>query len=502
MRYALLVFIALTIAEGGLWSPSLWPWRRALSLALALPLALVSGSLVGLYPTAWTGALAFLTMYRLINLLRVSHDQTEPRRLWNASRSAWCWLPGIQIVLAAGGLLQARWQLPGQIYLYGLGIVQLAAALLLVWATRRNLIKTLPPAQLNPLTTKELPTVSVLIPARNETEDLIACLDALVASTYPKLEILVLDDCSQERRTPEIIRGYAHDGVRFIAGSVPGTSWLAKNYAYQQLAEAANGDLLLFCGVDTRFAPEAIQRLVLTLRTKNKQMLSILPRNDVPSSKAWDVLLCQPGRYAWELALPRRWWQRPPVLSTAWLISRQQLAAAGGLKAVKRSVIPERYFAAYTARHHDGYSFLQATEQLNIQSAKSLAEQRATAVRTRYPALHQRLELAAFVSLAELLILLLPFGLAIAAVLLQLWGLLVIALLTVGLLLYFYIKIVSVTYRRFIPAALWQLPLAAVYDLGLLNYSMWQYEFNEVLWKGRNVCIPVLQAIPRLPKVN
>ena len=51
---------------------------------------------------------------------------------------------------------------------------------------------------------KDLPSISVLIPARNETEELHACLDALVASDYPKLEILVLDDCSQERQPQKL----------------------------------------------------------------------------------------------------------------------------------------------------------------------------------------------------------------------------------------------------------------------------------------------------------
>jgi hypothetical protein len=31
---------------------------------------------------------------------------------------------------------------------------------------------------------------------------------------------------------------------------------------------------------------------------------------------------------------------------------------------------------------------------------------------------------------------------------------------------------------------------------------MWQYEFHEVLWKGRNVCLPVMRIIPNLPKLH
>ncbi len=81
---------------------------------------------------------------------------------------------------------------------------------------------------------RDLPTVSVLIPARNETVNLEECLSSLLLSDYPKLEIIVLDDCSVSKHTSDIIKNYAHAGVRFLAGNVPSNDWLAKNYAYQQ----------------------------------------------------------------------------------------------------------------------------------------------------------------------------------------------------------------------------------------------------------------------------
>jgi hypothetical protein len=60
---------------------------------------------------------------------------------------------------------------------------------------------------------------------------------------------------------------------------------------------------------------------------------------------------------------------------------------------------------------------------------------------------------------------------------------------------------VTLTYRHRFLGSIWLLPVAAVYDVWLLNYSMWQYEFNEVIWKGRNVCIPVMHTVPSLPKM-
>ncbi len=71
----------------------------------------------------------------------------------------------------------------------------------------------------------ELPSVTLAIPARNETHAIRETLTEAVASEYSRLEILVIDDCSQDR-TPQIIRDFAHDGIRFIQGTELNENWL------------------------------------------------------------------------------------------------------------------------------------------------------------------------------------------------------------------------------------------------------------------------------------
>ena len=93
----------------------------------------------------------------------------------------------------------------------------------------------------------------------------------------------MLDDCSQDRRTPEIIRSFAQHGVTFIKGTDAGDDWLAKNHAYQQLADKVNAEFTLFCGVDARFEPGSLRKMVESLIQKNKTMISIIPKNEVPS---------------------------------------------------------------------------------------------------------------------------------------------------------------------------------------------------------------------------
>ena len=140
--------------------------------------------------------------------------------------------------------------------------------------------------------------------------------------------------------------------------------WLAKNYAYKQLVDESSGELIVFCGVDTRFEPSTIRTLVELSLQKNKNMISLIPVNKLDKRFSTWNLLVQPSRYAWELALPRRFIKRPPVLSTCWMIRKDLLLSSGGFEAVANSISPESYFARQSIRANDGYSFMQTNSNL------------------------------------------------------------------------------------------------------------------------------------------
>lgn len=469
--------------------------RKALAALIILTLSVLSGLLFGDNITVWTTAVLALSLYRMVNLLRVVENRMQPSHLWRVTRLTSFWLIGGQLLILAATAVSNHYMANTPVnWLSLLAVVQLAAASMLWVSTAQNLKSTQLPEKNKILSDKELPSLSVAIPARNETRDLEDCLRSLLTSNYPKLEILVLDDCSQNKRTPGIIRDFAQSGVVFVAGEVPPTQWLAKNYAYKQLVKKANGELLLFCGVDTRFQPDSLRSMVNVMIQEKKQMISFIPKNHAPGGFNIESLLIQPFRYAWELALPRRLANRPPVLSTCWLTTAKALQANGGFQAVSRSISPESYFARSTSTNGNRYSFLQAAN-IDLTSVKSLPEQRSTAVRTRYPQLHRRPELVSLLSLGELTVLVLPLATFVFSIIGKHWVLTAVSAASIFLLADFYARIVNLTYGHFLWRGVWTLPLAALYDIGLLKYSMWQYEFKEVIWKGRNVCVPVMRAI-------
>lgn len=493
MPAVLIVLLAITILEFSVWTRAGWLVRVPLAVLLAASLVGTGSWLFAVHPRVWTGLLAVFCYYRAFNLTRIIKARMHERYLHQATRRT-----GLVLVVCQVATLvlfelatmnhvgdRSRWAV--------LAGLQLLLVLVLFLSTLRHLRTTREPVVAKSYADRDLPTLTVAIPARNETDDLQACLASLVASDYPKLEIVVLDDCSSNQKTPEIIRDFAHDGVRFVSGSEPSDTWLAKNWAYTTLAEEANGQLLLFCGVDTRFVPGALRHLVTTLLEKNKSMLSILPHNE-PTT--WKSMFIQPVRYAWELSLPRRLFQRPPVLSTCWLIKADLLKSSGGFPAVSRSIVPESHFAR-TAAVHDGYSFVRSND---VASVKSYSEQRATAVRTRYPQLHRRPELVALVALAELLAFIAPYALFVAGLLQGWWVACLLSFISLLGVTFIYAAVVQLTFRRFITGSLVLLPFVVLFDIVLLHTSMYSYEYSEVIWKGRNICIPVMHVTPHLPK--
>ncbi len=489
-------FLLITVLELLMFLPVVWRHRFAALLLLSAALPFTTLLMVVQQPGGIALLIALFTLGRFINYLRIGMGRMHAHYLYaSASRTSRVFIVG-QLLLV-GMLTMGINPMPDTTSLTVLAGLQVAVALGIVFLTAVNLYRTRYKRGNTFYADRDLPTVSLLIPARNETYDLEECLRSALASDYPKLEIIVLDDCSHAQ-TSDIIKAFAHDGVRFVRGEEPSDRWLAKNHAYDTLAEEASGELLLFCGVDVRFGPHAIKALVTELLVRDKHMISVLPHR-VSGSIAGAFI--QPMRYWWELSVPRILFNRPAVLSTCWLIRRKTLDKLGNFDAVSHSIIPEGFFARELVKTN-GYSFIRANDTLDVQTKKSYAEQRATALRTRYPQLRRRPENTLLLIGAELVMFIGPYvGLAHALV----NNLQSLALLSAVATLLFtinHIVVVQFTSPANVAVALINFPVEVLTEVVIALMSMLKYEFGTVEWKDRNVCIPVMHVTPRLPRLR
>jgi glycosyltransferase involved in cell wall biosynthesis len=490
MKLALILFLVSILVESCLWLKPTWGIRKYWASLTVFLVSISTGLYFGKQPDVWTGLVLTLSVYRVINLLRLVEGRTKPDFLYKVAVKSSAWLILFQLILIGVRAISKQLKLRAVFWNALLQFIIFISICFLIYSLRRHMAKTLPKETKGHVAARDLPTLSVLIPARNETVDLEECLESLLQNNYPKLEILVLDDCSQNKRTPDIIKQFAHDGAEFVEGGLPPEDWLAKNYAYEQLQSKANGELLLFCGVDVRFSEHTLTSLVEQLIERNKQMISVMPDNQLRRKLNPLSFMLQPLRYAWEMIPPRRMLNRPPVLSSCWLIKSDRLKKLGGFEAVKRSASPESYFAK-SCIAKDGYSFVRSNGKFGLFSQKSWREKIDTAIRTRYPQTHRRPELVAALSLLEVSLFILPLALLVVDICDKLWPEFAISFLSLIGVLYISQEILRLTYQGINLFYSRIAFIAVVLDVALLNYSMWQYEFNEVIWKGRNVCLPL-----------
>ncbi|NNF57864.1 MAG: glycosyltransferase family 2 protein [Rhodothermaceae bacterium] len=106
------------------------------------------------------------------------------------------------------------------------------------------------------------PTLSVLIPARNEEDNLRRLLPSLLTQDYPNVEVIVVDDASEDG-TAAVLSAHADPHLRVLSGEGPPSGWLGKPHACYQAAEAATGEAFLFLDADAELTdPGALRRLV------------------------------------------------------------------------------------------------------------------------------------------------------------------------------------------------------------------------------------------------
>ena len=95
-----------------------------------------------------------------------------------------------------------------------------------------------------------MPLVSVIIPCYNQGHFLGEAIRSTLDQTYPRVEIIVVDDGSDDR-TPEVARSYS--GVRYVRQDNQGVS-AARNAGFT----LSRGEYVVFLDSDDRLRPEAI----------------------------------------------------------------------------------------------------------------------------------------------------------------------------------------------------------------------------------------------------
>ena len=123
------------------------------------------------------------------------------------------------------------------------------------------------------------PLISVLIPARDEEENIHRCINSLLKQSYSNIEVVVLDDDSEDN-TFALAKEISDldSRVSVYKGNKVPSGWLGKNWACHQLSEKANGEFLLFLDSDTKLSANLLSDSMNMHINEDLDLLTLFPK--------------------------------------------------------------------------------------------------------------------------------------------------------------------------------------------------------------------------------
>lgn len=199
------------------------------------------------------------------------------------------------------------------------------------------------------------PLVSVVVPARNEARGIGAAIASLRALEYPHVEVVVVDDQSDDE-TLATARAAAGDDPRItmIAGRPLPEGWVGKPWACAQGVAATRGDWLLFTDADVVHAPDSLGRTLAAALRLGRGGLTLFPTIDTAGAVERTVMPAALTAIATFVA-PGPLARRPgsPVAIAAggyMLVARAVYEAVGGHAAIRGRMVDDVWLAARIKR--------------------------------------------------------------------------------------------------------------------------------------------------------
>ena len=190
------------------------------------------------------------------------------------------------------------------------------------------------------------PSIAVLVPARNEEENIGTLLSLLRSQDYETFTVTVLDDHSADA-TARIVETHAAEDSRIALrqGATLPAGWTGKNWACHQLAAHAEADVLLFVDADVQPSAHALRDTAAGLRQYGADALSAFPLQLLRGTAAAMIIPVMDVILYGFLPLPLVWRTRMVSLSAAngqWFAFRQEAyRAVGGHEAVRGEIVED-----------------------------------------------------------------------------------------------------------------------------------------------------------------
>lgn len=219
--------------------------------------------------------------------------------------------------------------------------------------------------------------VSVLIPARNEEQNIGNCVESVIRQSYRNLEVIVLNDGSTDR-TREIVCSVNDSRLRVSDGLPLPQGWVGKNFACHQLHGMANGSYLLFIDADTKLEEDCISSALEFSLEHSCDLLSVMPYEI--SESFWEKLVIPMLYFAVTVFLPFPMISRSPKKQYAMgngqfmMFRRSFYDSIGGHESLKNRIVEDVWLARRVKEFKGKLVFADANELISCRMYRNLKE--------------------------------------------------------------------------------------------------------------------------------
>ena len=335
-------------------------------------------------------------------------------------------------------------------------------------------------------------SLSILIPARNEEDNIEKCLRSLIADDNPNFEFLILDDNSKDQ-TSKIVENLSKidPRINLIKGSKLPKDWSGKNWACHQLSSKAKSDFILFIDADTWVSNQTINKAICYMEETKCALLTVMPKRNsncfieklIFPLIDWITTSFMPIKIAGTI--------KTPYISATFgqfmMFQKEKYFQSGGHGALKGNVLDDFELGRAIKRKGLIWKLLDGNKsvetnmyQTNIEAIRGLS-------RSIFPTFEYRISTFLLAASILFLITLGPY----ISIYFWLIGsyqselLVIISFVTLIIILYSWIIICSYFDHNKITTMIYPLIMSIIFLIAF--HSFFSYLFGLSKWKGRSI---------------
>lgn len=340
-----------------------------------------------------------------------------------------------------------------------------------------------------------LPTVCVIIPARNEADVIPVSLRSLLLQDYPgKFTIFLVDDQSSDG-TANVAQEVAHNldktqQLQIVTSTSLPPGWTGKLWAMEQGLQTASTltpDYFLLTDADIEHDPSNLHRLVAKAEAQKLDLVSIMVR--LRCQSFWEQLLIPAFVFFFQKLYPFSWVNNPKKATAAAaggciLIHSEALNRIGGLQIIRQALIDDCSLAKAVKSTHGKIWLGLSTLTYSLRPYDSLKTIWDMVARSAYTQLNYSPFLLIGSLLGMTLVYLLPPIAIIFGLVLGNWIITLISFIGYLLMTFAYFPIIR--FYKCSPVFAFSLPIIAfLYTSMTIDSALQHWQGRGGAWKGR-----------------